>query len=87
MACAEMKKTGCRARAILPVDGSEKQLRVTTPHNHPRDEHAEEKNYFYKHLKGAARTMPGSLKKVYDNIAQLCVFRSLLVTKILIGSF
>lgn len=69
LGCAEIKRNGCRARAIMPVGASVEELRVTKPHNHPPDENAEEKEEFLKQLKSASRSMPGSLKKVYDNIS------------------
>ncbi|KAF5273470.1 hypothetical protein FQA39_LY07487 [Lamprigera yunnana] len=71
LACAEIKRSGCRARAILPVGMSYSHLRLTHPHNHPPNENAEEREDFVIHLKQAVRSMPGSLRKVYDTIAIL----------------
>lgn len=66
-----MKRAGCRARAILPVGETTDHLRLTKPHNHPPNENAAEREEFINHLKTASRMMPGSLKKIYDNIASL----------------
>lgn len=66
-----MKRLSCRARAIMPVTGSAKDIRVTKPHNHPPNEIAEEKEQLLKQLKAAVHSMPGSLKVVYDNVALL----------------
>lgn len=71
MACAELKRTGCHARAILPVNGAFEDLRVTKVHNHPPDENAEEKEFFFAHLRDASKSMSGSLKNVYENVALL----------------
>lgn len=71
LGCAEIKRNGCRARAIIPVNGTPDQLRVTMAHNHPPDDNIEEKEEFLKKLKEAVRTMPGTLKKIYETIAFL----------------
>lgn len=68
-------KNGCKARAIIPVDGDIEQLRITRNHNHPPDENAEEKEEFLKQLKVAVKSMPGSMKKIYDNMAQMYVLK------------
>lgn len=74
LGCAEVKRNGCRARAIIPVNGTPNQLRVTQPHNHPPDDNAEEKEEFIKRLKEASRTIPGTLKNVYETISFLYVY-------------
>lgn len=66
-----MKRNGCRARAIMPVDGTPEQLRVTMSHNHPPNDNIEEKEEFLKKLKEASRTMHGPLKKIYETLAIL----------------
>lgn len=71
LACAELKRIGCHGRAIMPVQGTEDDVRITKPHNHPPDGNAEERECFVAHLREAARSSPGSLKKVYDNVAMM----------------
>lgn len=73
LSCSAKEKLGCRGRAILPVNASADQLRISQPHSHPPDEHATEKDQFFKKLKSASRSIPGSLKTIYDNLAVLYV--------------
>ncbi|KAJ8919040.1 hypothetical protein NQ315_016946 [Exocentrus adspersus] len=74
LGCAEHKRSGCRARAMIPVDGLIHELKVTQPHNHPPDLNAEEKDAFIKELKAGVRSVSmenATLKKVYDTIAEV----------------
>ncbi|XP_057667837.1 protein tramtrack, beta isoform-like isoform X3 [Diorhabda carinulata] len=72
LGCAEHKKSGCRGRATIPVDGWINELKITKPHNHPPDLNAEEKEDFLKELKCAIRSdsmANSTMKKVYEIVA------------------
>lgn len=71
LACAESKRSGCKARAIIPVRGTADDLRLTQAHNHPPDENAAEREEFIKKLKEVVGTIPGSLRKIYEAIAEV----------------
>lgn len=71
LGCAENRRMGCRARAIIPANGGVADLHVSRQHNHPPDANIEEKEAFLKHLKTAVNTFPGALKKIYDTVAAM----------------
>ncbi|CAG9822907.1 unnamed protein product [Phaedon cochleariae] len=73
LGCSEHKKSGCRGRATMPVGGDIGDLIMRSPHNHPPDVNAEEKEEFVKELKYAVRSdslANASLKKVYETVAE-----------------
>lgn len=71
MACAQYKRLGCKARAHLPPDCDVSEILVVRPHNHPPDVNIAEKRTFLERLKCAVTTLPGSLKSIYEGIAEL----------------
>lgn len=72
LGCSELRRSGCRGRATLPVNGDSTQLKLTHPHNHPPDLNAEEKVTFMKELKRLVKQMNQcTLKHVYETVAEL----------------
>lgn len=66
-------RLGCKGRAVIPYDDDVTQLRITVPHNHPPDIYALEKKEFFTQLRSAVTVMPGTLKNIYNQIAELYI--------------
>lgn len=66
--CAKYTKSGCRARAVLPVDHPIESLRITHEHNHPPDLLAQERCNFLNDLKSTVKTSKSSLKDCFDSV-------------------
>ncbi|KAI4457473.1 btb domain transcription factor [Holotrichia oblita] len=74
LGCSELRRSGCRGRATLPVNGDSTQLKLTHPHNHPPDLNAEEKVTFMKELRRLVKQMGKcTLKHVYETVAEFLV--------------
>nr|XP_022904830.1 protein tramtrack, beta isoform-like isoform X1 [Onthophagus taurus] len=72
LGCAETKRLGCRARAIMPLNEKMGQIKLKQGHNHPRDINAEEKVQFLKELKRVVVHMGKStLRHVYDTVSKI----------------
>lgn len=72
LACSEYKRLGCRARAVMPADGTSVDLIVKAEHNHPPMKFAEERMEFIKELKRFVQSVPTCpLKDAYKLIQNL----------------
>lgn len=69
--CAKYAKSGCRARAVLPLDKPANCLRITQEHNHPPDLLADERNSFLNDLKATVQSSKLSLKECFDSVITL----------------
>lgn len=70
--CSEYKRLVCRARAMIPENGTKEDLVLTREHNHPPVMYAAEKNNFIRELKNFIKNHPHSnLRDVYDVVQEM----------------
>ncbi|KAL1488413.1 hypothetical protein ABEB36_014887 [Hypothenemus hampei] len=83
--CLEYKRRNCRARAVIPYNGSLHDIKLSKPHNHEPDLSAEEKIIFLRDLKEVllknrsvpSRTVYQTLAEMYPNAAKETPFESI----------
>lgn len=72
LVCSEYKRLVCRARAMIPANGTKEELVLTREHNHPPIIYAEEKNNFIQELKNVIKRYPhNNLRDIYDIVQEM----------------
>ncbi|CAH0552590.1 unnamed protein product [Brassicogethes aeneus] len=72
LVCSEYKRLICKARAILPIDGTTDDLILKRDHNHPPQHTASVRSLFMREIKSLVFNQPSRpLKDIYENMAIL----------------
>ncbi|XP_028153151.1 protein tramtrack, beta isoform isoform X8 [Diabrotica virgifera virgifera] len=72
LVCAEYKRLACKARAVLPVDGSSREFVLRKEHNHPPLIGESLKGEFIKQLKRAIVNSPlKTPRDIYEDLSEV----------------
>lgn len=70
--CSEYKKLVCKARAMLPVGDSIKDIILTQEHNHPPQLDASVKDLFVREIKNVIFKDPHKpLREIYNFVSSV----------------
>ncbi|XP_019880591.1 protein tramtrack, beta isoform isoform X6 [Aethina tumida] len=72
LVCSEYKRLICKARAVMPINGTADDLVLRREHNHPPHHAATAKSLFVREIKSCIFNQPTRpLKQIYENMTIL----------------